>query len=141
MDDPKINIANINLLDDDFDLVHQSLPTSHVTGKDLLEPKPSTLNLPNEKDVNSCNDLETSNTDGINDKHQPEEPNLEENQQKHIDTTHVDEADSITQEKHEYTRNTKVGKSKGISQKINVYLEKIYRYLYYLIILFQYIIP
>ena len=125
MDEPKINIANINLLDDDFDLVHQSLPTSHVTGKDLLEPEPSTLNLPNEKDVNSCNDLETSITDGINDKHQPDESNLKENQQKHIDTTHVDEADSITQEKHEYTRNTKVGKSKEISQKINVYLEKL----------------
>ena len=125
MDEPKINIANINLLDDDFNLVHQSLPTSHVAGKDLLEPKPSTLNLPNEKDVNSCNDLETSITDGINGKHQPEEPNLEENQQKNIDTTHVDEADSITQEKHQYTRNTKVGKSKGISQKINGYLEKI----------------
>ena len=115
MEDPKINIANINLLDDDFDLVHQSLPTSHVTGKDLLEPEPSTLNLRNEKDVNSCNDLETSITDGINDKYEP--PNLEENQQKHIETTHIDEADSITQEKHEYTRNTKVGKSKGISQK------------------------
>ena len=117
MDEPKINIANINLLDDDFDLAHQSLPTSHATGEDLLDPNPSTLNLPNEKDVNRCNDLETSITDGINDKHQPEEPHLEENQQKHIDTTHVDEADSITQEKHEYTRNTKVGKSKGISQK------------------------
>ena len=128
MDDPKINVANINLLDDDFDLVHQSLPTSHVTGKDLLEPEPSTLNLPNEKDVNSCNDLETSITDDINDKHEP--PNLEENQQKHIETTHVDEADSITQEKQEYIRNKKVGKSKTISQKINVYLRKIIKEIY-----------
>ena len=117
MDDPKINIANINLLDDDFDLVHQSLPASQITGEDLLQPKPSTLNFPEENDVNSCNQLETSITEAINDKHQPEEPNLEENHQKPIDTTHVDEADSITQEKHEYTRNTKVGKSKGISQK------------------------
>ena len=117
MDEPKVNIANISLLDDDFDLVHQSIPTSHVTGKDLLEPNPSTLNLSNENDVNSCNNLETSIADAINDKHQPEEPNLEQSHQKHIDTTRVDEADSSTQEKQEYTRNTKVGKSKKISQK------------------------
>ena len=128
MDDPKINIANINLLDDDFDLARQILPASEITGEDFLQPKPSTLNLPEENDVYSCNQLETSiNNDIINDKHQPEEPNLEENHQKPIDTTHVDEADSITQEKQEYIRNKKVGKSKTISQKINVYLRKIPR--------------
>ena len=110
MDDSKINIANINLLDDDFDLVHQSLPASQITGEDLLQPKPSTLNFPEENDVNSCNQLETFiNNDIINDKHQPEEPNLEENHQKPIDTTHVDEADSIIKEKQENIRNKKVG--------------------------------
>ena len=108
MDDPKINIANINLLDDDFDLVHQSLPASQITGEDLLQPKPSTLNFPEENDVNSYNQLEASITDTINDTHQLEEPNLEENHQKPIDTTHVDEADSIIKEKQEDIRNKKV---------------------------------
>ena len=109
MDDPKINIANINLLDDDFDLVHQSLPASQITGEDLLQPKPSTLNSPEENDVNSYNQLESSITDAIDDTHQLEEPNLEENHQKPIDTTHVDEADSIIKEKQEDIRNKKVG--------------------------------
>ena len=109
MDDPKVNIANINLLDDDFDLVHQSLPVSQITGEDLLQPKPSTLNFPTENDVNSYNQLETSITDAIDDTHQLEEPNFEENHQKPIDTTHVDEADSITKEKQKDIRNKKVG--------------------------------
>ena len=109
MDDPKINIANINLLDDDFDLVHQSLPASQITGEDLLQPKPSTLNFPEENDVNSYNQLEASITDTINDTHQLEEPNLEENHQKPIDTTHVDEADSIIKKTPEDIRNKKVG--------------------------------
>ena len=109
MDDPKINIANINLLDDDFDLAHQNLPASQITGEDLLQPKPSTLNFPEENDVNSYNQLEASITDTINDTHQLEEPNLEGNHQKPIDTTHVDEADSITKEKQKDIRNKKVG--------------------------------
>ena len=109
MDDPKINIANINLLDDDFDLVHQSLPASQITGEDLLQPKPSTLNFPEENDVNSYNQLEASITDTINDTHQLGEPNLEENHQKPIDITHVDEADSITKEKQQDIGHKKVG--------------------------------
>ena len=110
MDDPKINIANINLLDDDFDLVHQSLPASQITGEVLLESKPLTPNFPEENDVNSCNQLKTSIIDAISDTQQPEELNLEENHPKHIDTYHGDEADSNTQEKQEDIRNKKVGK-------------------------------
>ena len=109
MDDPKVNIAHINFLDDDFDLVHQSLPASQITGEDLLQPKPSTLNFPEENDANSYNQLEASITDTINDTHQLEEPSLEETHQKPIDTTHVDEADSIIKEKQEDIRNKKVG--------------------------------